>query len=103
MKRQPKSVKGDGLLSVQALVETANQEQLKHPTRARLKLWVLDDVALDCLKKADLTPDSVLAEGQLAALRPFASDEWGTSGNEVTQTIPPDNLRLDIDAAQTVG
>jgi cyanophycin synthetase len=103
MKRQPKSVKGDGLQSVQALVEAANHELLKRPTWVRLKPWVLDDVALDCLEKAGLTPDSVLTEGQVAALRPFASDEWGSSADEVTQTIHPDNVRLAIDAAKTLG
>jgi cyanophycin synthetase len=103
MKRQPKSVKGDGLRSVQTLVEAANQAQLKHPPWTRLKPWILDDVALVCMNKAGLTPDSVLPEGQLAALRPFASDEWGGMGDEVTQTIHPDNVRLAITAAQTLG
>jgi cyanophycin synthetase len=103
MKRQPKSVKGDGLQTLQALVEAANQEQLKRPTWTRLKPWVLDDVALACLKKAGLTPDSVLPEGQLAALRPFTSDEWGGSAENMTSTIHPDNVRLAIDAAQTLG
>lgn len=103
MKRQPKSVKGDGLQTIQALVEAANQGQLKHPTWTRLKPWVLDAVALEYLNKAGLTPDSVLPEGQLAALRPFASDEWGSSADEVTQKIHPDNVRLAIDAAKTLG
>jgi cyanophycin synthetase len=102
-KRQAKSVKGDGLRSVAVLVEAANQEQLKHPPWTRLKPWILDDVALLCLNKAGLTCDSVLPEGQLAALRPFASDEWGGMGDEVTQTIHPDNVRLAIDAAKTLG
>jgi cyanophycin synthetase len=103
MKRQPKSVKGDGLQTVKALVEAANREQLKRPPWTRLKPWMLDEVALACLNKAGLTPESVLPEGQLAALRPFASDEWGSSADEVTQTIHPDNVRLAIDAAQTLG
>lgn len=103
MKRQPKSVKGDGLRSVAALVEAANLEQFKRPPWTRLKPWILDDVALLCLNKAGLTCDSVLPEGQLAALRPFASDEWGGMGDEVTQTIHPDNVRLAIDAAKTLG
>lgn len=103
MKRQPKSVKGDGMRSVQALVEAANKEQLKRPPWTRQKPWVLDDVALKCLNKAGLTSDSVLPEGALAALRPFASDEWGGMGDEVTQTIHADNLRLAIDAAKTLG
>jgi cyanophycin synthetase len=102
-KRQPKSVKGDGVSSVQALVEAANREQLKRPTWSRLKPWVLDEVAMGCLNKAGLTPDSVLPEGQLAALRPFTSNDWGGSADEVTQTIHPDNVRLAIDAAKTLG
>lgn len=81
VKRQPKSVKGDGLKSVQALVEAANREQLKRPPWARLKPWVLDEVALQCLHKAGHTPQSVLPEGQLAALRPFTSEDWGGRQN----------------------
>lgn len=103
VKRQPKSVKGDGLKSVQALVEAANREQLKRPPWARLKPWVLDEVALQCLHKAGHTPQSVLPEGQLAALRPFTSEDWGGSAEHVTPHIHPDNVRLAVDAAQTLG
>ena len=103
MKRQPKLVKGDGVSSVQALVDAANREQLKRPPWTRLKPWVLDDMARACLNQRGLTPDSVLPEGRLAALRPFASDEWGGAGDEVTLTIHPDNVRLAIDAAQALG
>jgi cyanophycin synthetase len=103
IKRQPKSVKGDGLRSVQALVDAANLEQLKRPPWTRLKPWVLDEVALICLSKAGLTPESVLPEGGLAALRPFTSEAWGGSAEHVTANIHPDNVRLAIDAAQTLG
>jgi cyanophycin synthetase len=60
-------------------------------------------MARACLNQRGLTPDSVLPEGRLAALRPFASDEWGGAGDEVTLTIHPDNVRLAIDAAQALG
>lgn len=103
VKRQPKSVKGDGLSSVQALVDAANRERLKQPPWTRLKAWALDELALLCLNKAGLTPESVLPEGQLAALRPFTSDDWGGSAEHVTPNIHPDNVRLAIDAAKTLG
>lgn len=103
VKRQPKSVKGDGVSSVQALVEAANQDQRKRPTWIRLKPWVLDEMALVCLNKAGLMPDSVLPEGELVALRPFTSDDWGGSAEDVTEIIHPDNVRLAVDAAKTLG
>jgi cyanophycin synthetase len=103
MKRQPKSVKGDGVQTIRQLVEAANAVELNKPTWARMKPWVLDQLGIECLAKFGLTPDSVLAHGQLAALRPITSDEWGGSGEEVTETIHPDNVQLAIEAAQIMG
>lgn len=84
MKRQPKSVKGDGTSTVRQLVEAANAAELKHPTWSRKKPSALDDAALAWLRKAGVTSETVLSDGQLVALRPFTSEEWGSSAEEVT-------------------
>jgi cyanophycin synthetase len=103
MKRQPKSVIGNGQSTIRQLIDVANAAEMNKPTWIRKKPWNLDELALTCLDESGLTPDSILTQGQLIAIRPITSDEWGGSAEEVTEIIHPDNVKLAITAARVLG
>lgn len=103
VKRQPKSVKGDGVKTVRQLVDEANAAQLALPPWNRLKPFMLDEEALSCLARLGLTPQSVLEDGQLAPLRPITSTQWGGSAEDATALIHPDNVALAVRATGLLG
>ncbi len=102
-KRMPKSVKGDGLKSVRELVHEANTEENLRPPWSRLKPFLLDDMALDCLASVGMNPDSVPAEGIMAPLRPIQTSEWGGVVEDFTDRIHPENAAMAIKAARLFG
>lgn len=102
-KRRPKSVKGDGVSTVEKLVDLANGALRKVPPWRRLKPFILDAMALDCLVQEGLAPDSIPLDGQFAPLRPIQSDEWGGVAQDMLDCIHPDNVRAATDAAAVLG
>lgn len=103
VKRHPKSVVGDGVQSIAALVDQLNAAIRKKMPIKRLPDYCLDELALTCLKSAGLAPDSVLGVGQKAYLRPAQSTQWGGDPEEVTDHLHPDNAALAIRAARLFG
>ncbi len=99
-KRMPKSVKGDGRLSIRELVERANAEENARPPWSRLKPFPLDELALACLASANLTPDSIPAEGVMIPLRPIQTSEWGGVVENLIDQIHPENAAAAIKAAR---
>jgi cyanophycin synthetase len=75
----------------------------KMPPWRRLVTVPADDLSARQLAEAGMTLDSVLAEGQVAELRPFTSDEWGGTLEDVLGDIHPDNEKLAIEAARALG
>ncbi len=103
VKRHPKSVVGDGIRTITALVDQLNGSIRQKIPNKRLPEYQLDELALDCLKASDLTPDSILARGNKAFLRPAQSTLWGGDPEDVTSTLHPDNAALAIRAARLFG
>jgi cyanophycin synthetase len=102
-KRLPKSVKGDGRLTVRALVELANELEQAKPPWSRLKPFPLDDMALACLSAVGFTPNSIPPEGAMVPLRPIQTSEWGGVVEYLTDKIHPDNVALAIKSARIFG
>ncbi len=102
-KRLPKSVKGDGRLTVQALVDLANAEEQAKPPWSRLKPFPLDEMALVCLSAAGLTLDSIPPEGAMVPLRPIQTSEWGGVVEYLSDKIHPDNAAIAIKSARIFG
>lgn len=98
-KRMPKSIKGDGVNTIRALVNQANAEENLKPIWRRLKPFPLDDLALSTLAKNNFHPDTILAEGAFAALRPIQTSEWGGVVEDFLDNIHPANLAIAIKAA----
>lgn len=102
-KRLPKSVQGDGIQTVRALVDQANAEEQAKPPWSRLKPFPLDGMALACMAAADFTPDSVPPKGSMVPLRPIQTSEWGGVAENFIDNIHPDNVAIAIKAARIFG
>lgn len=103
VKRNPKSVIGDGVRSIAALISDLNAQIRKKIPNKRLPEYPLDDLAIDCLKTSGLTPDSVPSAGERAVLRPAQSTRWGGDPQVVTMDLHPDNVKLAIRVARLFG
>lgn len=102
-KRLPKSVKGDGQKTVAELVVQENEELAKQAPWERKKPFLLDDMAVECLRKAGFSTSSVPLKDQFAPLRPIESTEWGGVVEDMMVHIHPDNVRAAVDAAAALG
>lgn len=101
--RLPKSVRGDGLLTVAGLVAQANAEEAMKPPWDRLKPFPLDELAIASLAGAGLTPQSIPQPGTLAPLRPIQSSEWGGVVEDYSASIHPANVAVAEKAARLLG
>lgn len=103
VRRNPMSVRGDGRHTVRQLVEKALEDDRRLVSWDRSKMVPLDEMALQSLKQAGMTPDSVPAEGKFAPLRRIESTEWGGVDDDVTDLVHPDNIGLAIQSANLFG
>jgi cyanophycin synthetase len=101
--RLPKRVEGNGRDNIAALVDVLNARRKSLPPWKSFKPHILDALALECLAADGFTPDSVLAEGQFAYIRPIPSMEWGGDVEDLAQVIHPENRELAIAAARLLG
>jgi cyanophycin synthetase len=100
VKRNPKSVVGDGERSIEQLINFKNQEELKKAKHKQLKPWPQDALALQSAQSLGYSFDSVPPKGVRVPLRPIESTEWGGDAESVTDVIHPENIQLAIDAAR---
>lgn len=103
VKRNPKGVVGDGVSTIEALVNQINATINQKIPQKRLPELKLDDEATRCLAEAGLNRTSVPQSGQRIALRPAQSTVWGGDPEEVTEQIHPDNANIAIRAARLFG
>lgn len=103
IKRNPRSITGDGQRTIEALVQHMNQTLQKKIPQKRLPGLALDQVALDCLAAMGLDPQSVPGVGETIALRPAQSAQWGGEPQIETAALHPDNAEIAIRAARLFG
>ena len=102
--RVPGGVTGDGLRSVQALLDALNADPLRGSDERSLLIRIaLDAQALDCLAEQTLTPGCVPTPGRFVRLRRTANISTGGTARDVTDRVHPDNRALAERAARTVG
>jgi cyanophycin synthetase len=103
-RREPAHVVGDGVASVQALVDQINADPRRGDGHATpLTRIKLDEIALARLAAHGLTPASVPARGERAVLRNNANLSTGGTATDVTDSVHPDVAARAVTAAQTVG
>jgi cyanophycin synthetase len=103
-RREPPQVIGDGINTVQALVELVNADPKRgtgHSTQ--LTKIRFDDIAIARLHDQGLLPDSVPDKGQRVILRNNANLSTGGSATDVTDDVHPEVAARAVAAAQMIG
>jgi cyanophycin synthetase len=103
VKRNPRSVQGDGKHSVRELVTIQNEIIAKKIPIKRLPEIVLDDLTTTCLAQIGLSEVSIPAVDQKVALRPAHSSLWGGEPEVLTDQIHPANAEIALRAAKLFG
>jgi cyanophycin synthetase len=103
-RRDPPLVIGDGINTVQKLVEIVNADPLRGDGHATALTKIrFDDIAVDRLREQGLTPQSVPDKGQRVVLRNNANLSTGGTATDVTDEVHPEVAARAVAAAQMVG
>jgi cyanophycin synthetase len=103
VKRWPRSVFGDGVHTVDALISQAQAIENERAPWLREPAYPRDDLTLQALRQQGLDWSSVPAAGRRVHLRDIESTQWGGWDEEVTDQLHPDNLAIALQAAQLLG
>jgi cyanophycin synthetase len=103
-KRTPAAVTGDGVHTIQELIDEVN----KDPRRGIGHEKVLTQIKIDkhtnqILKARELTPKSVLPEGEVLYLKSTANISTGGTATDVTDLVDPYNVLLAERVAGIIG
>ena len=103
-RRDPPQVIGDGVSTVQQLVDTVNLDPRRGEGHATSLTKIrLDAIAVGRLESLGMTPASVPSLGQRVVLRNNANLSTGGTATDVTDTVHPEGAARAVDAAQMVG
>ncbi len=103
-RREPPLVVGDGLHSIEQLVEHVNADPRRGDNHATsLSKLRLDAIGLAVLTEQGLGPDSVVPAGTVVVLRRNANLSTGGTATDVTDEVHPDVAARAVDAARVVG
>lgn len=103
-RRLPGGVVGDGVHTVEELIERANADPRRGGSpRSLMRRLILDAEALSLLADQDVRISSVPDSGRFVALRRTANISSGGTAEDVTALVHPDNARLAVRAARVVG
>ena len=103
VKRWPRSVFGDGVHTVDALISQAQAIENERAPWLREPAYPRDELTLQALLQQGLDWASVPAAGCRVHLRDIESTQWGGWDEEVTDQLHPDNLAIALQAAQLLG
>ncbi len=97
-------VVGDGMMTIEQLIEKANENPLRGPDPWEpYTLLELDADAMRMLAQQGFTAQTVLASGQRADLSGISSLSVGATAEDVTDIAHPDNIAVAEKAARLVG
>ena len=103
-RRTPGHVVGDAEHTIEELIEIVNQDPRRGVGHEKvLTRLELDAQALKMLERAQLTPKSVPAPGQMVYLRSTANLSTGGTATDVTDVIHPDNREMAERAVRAIG
>ena len=104
VKRVPAHVVGDGVSSIEALVEVANRDPRRGPGHRRaLTFLALDERAERMLARRGYDRRSVPPAGEVVDLCDVANVSLGGIPVDVTDEVHPDNRTMAVRAALAVG
>jgi cyanophycin synthetase len=103
-RREPPTVVGDGKSTIRQLVDVVNLDPRRGDDHATVLSKIkLDDIGLQVLSEQGLTPDSIVAAGQVVLLRRNGNLSTGGTATDVTDDLHPAVAASAIDAARMVG
>jgi cyanophycin synthetase len=102
--RVPGHVVGDGRSTIRELVDVVNSDPRRGVGHEKVLTRIeIDHQAERLLAQAAYTLDTVLADGQLFALRSTGNLSTGGTAVDKTDVIHPDNVDIAVRAAKVVG
>jgi cyanophycin synthetase len=103
-KRVPGHVMGDGVHTVEQLMEEVNRDPRRGIGHEKvLTRLVLDHQAETLLAKKGYTKDTVPAEGERVFLRSTGNLSTGGTATDVTDLVHPDNVEMAERAVKAIG
>lgn len=103
-RRRPAHVIGDGKSRLQALVDRENQDPRRGIGHENLLTQIqVDEQALRLLGQQNLTLESVIAEGEIAYLKPTANLSTGGTATDVTDDVHPEVKYVAERIARLIG
>jgi cyanophycin synthetase len=103
-RREPAHVVGDGISTVQHLIDRVNQDPRRSDGHSTVLSKIkVDAVALNVLAEQGLTPDCVPALERKVLIRRNANLSTGGTASDVTDLVHPDVARQAVEAARVVG
>ncbi len=103
-RRDPPQVIGDGIHSIQQLVDKINENPLRSSGHATSLTKIrLDEISLSLLASQGLTTDSIPAKGARIILRHNANLSTGGTATDVTDDVHPELAAQVVAAAKVVG
>lgn len=103
VKRNPRTVTGDGVHTIEELVEIVNTAMRKKIPQKRLKEIKIDQQMVAHLSETKISLADIPRDGQKIELHPFQSTEWGGDPVDVTEGFHPENAEIAIRAASLFG
>ncbi|MFT5670132.1 MAG: cyanophycin synthetase, partial [Glaciecola sp.] len=103
-KRVPGHVKGDGVSTIEQLIDIVNQDPRRGVGHEKvLTRLELDKQATRLMEEAGHSKDSVLPNGEAFYLRSTANLSTGGTAIDVTDIVHPDNREMAIRAIRAIG
>ncbi|OFA30418.1 cyanophycin synthetase [Glaciecola punicea] len=103
-KRVPGHVKGDGVSTIEQLINIVNQDPRRGVGHEKvLTRLELDSQASRLMEEAGHTKESVLPNGEAFYLRSTANLSTGGTAIDVTDVVHPDNRDMAIRAIRAIG
>jgi hypothetical protein len=99
----PIGVYGDGVRSIEQLVNDLIATEAQNPSWKRSKLKPIDELARHSIKSKWGTEHSIPKSGEFIGLRRFETTAWGGVDEDVSNCIHPENVRVAIAAASALG
>lgn len=102
--RTPASVKGDGVHTVQQLIDIVNKDPRRGYGHEKVLTAIkVDDFTMNILKDKNLTLDSVIEKDHELWLKPTANLSTGGTANDVTHLVHPTNIFMAERIARIIG
>jgi cyanophycin synthetase len=102
--RTPASVTGDGMHTIQQLIDEANLDPRRGDGHDNMLTQIkVDDVTMELLRKKGYTLSTVLPMGEELYLKPTANLSTGGTATDVTDEVHPQNRSLFERIARNIG